>query len=73
MLKVHYWVANPINNEPMLVEYEVSDDVRSWPSAPQALVYLAVDLPQEVLEWLVEDAQAEGWGFNPHTRCFYRL
>jgi hypothetical protein len=73
MLKVHYWVANPINNEPLLVEYPVSTDVRTWPTHKNALVYLTVDLPQEVLDFLVEYASFEGWGFNPHTRCFYRL
>jgi len=73
MLKVRYWVPNPVNDGPSLVEYPVPADTRAWPKISHALVHLAVDLPQGVLEWLIEDAQEEGWGFNSFTRCFYRL
>ncbi len=37
------------------------------------IVELLVDLPEKVLNPLVEEARSLGWGFNPHTKTFYRL
>ena len=37
------------------------------------IVEVLVDIPEDVLNWLIEEAYKWGWGWNPHTRTFYRL
>jgi hypothetical protein len=45
---------------------------RDWHPRAEVIV-LKGEVPDEVLQIIVEMALEMGWGFNPLTRTFYRL
>jgi hypothetical protein len=47
-------------------------DPRDWHPRAEVIV-LKGEVPDEVLQIIVEMALERGWGFNPLTRTFYRL
>jgi len=70
MFTIQYW-AEGLNGDPVLVSYQLRPHPMYWPAnCPNALIFHGdVEVPPS----LIEEALDWGWGYNPHTRCFYRL
>jgi hypothetical protein len=63
------WVAD-MDGNPTKKQYQVPADPRVWPTRPSTGLVISLETPPEDL---IRMAEWYGWGYNPHTRTFYRL
>ncbi len=66
---IQFWKVTP-EGTPKKVSYAIPAHPCYWPQNPPSVL---IEVKGEVPDWLIEEAASWGWGFNPHTKTFYRL